>query len=107
MNNRIQNQMLDLHKEVHDVCGVETEVQKKLQRIEFMTGMMGKHQHTVSLIEKDGKISGTTERKLGHVHKVDLSIQDGEVLGYTGSTDGHKHIMKYKMKIKTKKEKEK
>ena len=92
---QIQKRMEESFAEVSDITGIE----KAQKRIEFMTGIMGGHQHRISLVLRKGKIMGKTERVDGHVHSVDLShSDDGDILGFTGITDNHKHRAQFTVK---------
>ena len=100
----ITKRALDSFEEVKDVCGVE----KKQERIEFMSSLMGGHQHRISLTLRKGRISGATERVNGHIHKIDLPVDEmGDILGFTGVTEMHKHRISFKVPTEKGKDKDK
>lgn len=102
----ITKRMQDSFDEIKDITNVE----KKVQNIEFLSGIMAGHQHRISLTLRTGKIVGKTERVNGHVHKVDQGVIEGDILGFTDLTDNHKHRLNFtvkELKLQAKKEREK
>jgi hypothetical protein len=75
-----------------------SEIEKKQSRTEFMTGIMGGHQHRVSLFISKDRIRGNTERVDGHVHKLDIGVVEKDILGFTDLVDNHKHRVSFKIK---------
>jgi len=85
--------------DLRDEVGASTPVEKKRERIEFMSGLMGQHQHRISLTLTKGRLKGTTERVNGHVHKIDLPVDEqGDVLGFSTMEDNHKHRVSHTVK---------
>jgi hypothetical protein len=96
----IMKRLIKSTEEAHDVCNFE----KRQKRTEFLTGIMGAHQHRISLFIKNGKLKGKTERVNGHIHKLDVGIVDRDILGFTMSEEGHKHRVKHKLEKATAKD---